>query len=165
MAMEVQAFGAIIIWTFLVSLFIYSLHTQAVNYYHIHSWHFRNIYILSLSLRVAIPSADSSVAQYYVLPVGGSVKIECGIRQGRLTSQYEAEWLYDNSINVESSYGDRAEVRREELRDLSLSLSPLMLTDSGGYLCEVNVGPADDQTRVKSPEIDLLVYRELLCHV
>ena len=88
----------------------------------------------------------------------------CGIRLGRLPSFYAADWIYDDFRIAERDYGERAEIKMEELQDFSLSLFPLALTDSATYYCEVKVGPDGQVQRINSRNIVLLVYRELkLC--
>ena len=85
----------------------------------------------------------------------------CGINQGRLGSFYTAEWIFDTFREAEDEYGVRAVIEREQLIDFSLTLAPLVLTDSSTYFCEVKVGPPRNQRQqLTSPEIVLLVYRE-----
>ena len=84
----------------------------------------------------------------------------CGILQGALWSLYNTDWIFMDFKNVESTFGERAEVTREKLRDFSLRISRLELTDSGNYVCEVNVGPPNNLDRRESPVIVLQVYRE-----
>lgn len=84
----------------------------------------------------------------------------CGIRQGRLAQFYSVEWFIDQSQNVETEYGDRAVVTREELEDYSISIQPLLLTDNNTYQCQVSVGDQNDPYRLGSKEISLLVFRK-----
>ena len=84
----------------------------------------------------------------------------CGILQGALWSLYNTDWIFQDFKNVEKTFGERAEVRREQLRDFSLRISRLELTDSGNYFCEVKVGPTNNLDRRESPVIILQVYRE-----
>ena len=69
--------------------------------------------------------------------VGYPVEMECGIKQGRLASAYEAKWVYRNyeldDRNVEEINDEEVKVKREELQDYALEISPLRLTDSGSY--------------------------------
>jgi hypothetical protein len=111
---------------------------------------------------VASPIADTSVPQYYVQPVGGSVEMMCGIKQGALGSLYDAAW-YQGFSDVERSKHDRVEVRREKLEDFTLTISPLTLTDSrqsGGYVCDVTITLFAGTAPISSEEIVILVYRK-----
>ena len=86
----------------------------------------------------------------------------CGIKQGALGRLYDAAW-YQGFNDVERSKRDRVEVTREKLEDFTLTISPLMLTDSrqsGGYVCDVAITLFAGTAPISSEEVILLVYRK-----
>ena len=91
----------------------------------------------------------------------------CGIKQGALGRLYDAAW-HQGFNDVERSKRDRVEVTREKLEDFTLTISPLMLTDSrqsdsrqfGGYVCDVTITLFAGTAPISSEEVILLVYRK-----
>ena len=90
--------------------------------------------------------------------------MECGIRQGALEGSYRPEWLYDNeqrTITTGGGVGSRFQINRhDKLEDFSLLISPVAISDSSVYKCDVKIAlsnpTGNDEFRyVTSPEITL----------
>ena len=106
------------------------------------------------------PTADTNIDLYYVVPVGGSVVLQCGISQGALGGLYSPQWTYNGNgfrqVDVHTP-GSRFEINRALNEDFSLTISFVTLNDNGTYVCGVDV---NEEHFDESPLIELIVYGE-----
>ena len=93
-----------------------------------------------------------------MVPVGGSVVLQCGISQGALGELYSPEWTHGGfrSIDVLTP-GSRFKINRAFEEDFSLTISFVALNDNGTYVCGVTV---NEEHFDESPPIELVVYGE-----
>ena len=97
---------------------------------------------------------------YYAVRVGGTVTLECGIKQGALGNSYSPMWTQDRFRDVDvDTPGSRFHINRRTLEDFTLTISPVHLIDNGTYVCLVDI-VVDDQPDefVESLVITLVVY-------
>lgn len=87
------------------------------------------------------------------------MELNCGVKQGALTSFYKPKWIYDEFHEIDTlQAGSRFKLNRNLLEDFSLTITYLYVSDSDTYYCAVEI----DEYYVEGPMIVLLVYSELM---